>query len=326
MGGNVNIDRVSTIIPTYNDDEYLRKAVESILHQKGFDVELEVILVDSGDSSLPKKVAAEDDRIVYTWTEPEGVAAARNHGLDIATGDAIGFCDADDYWLPSKLASQLPCLEVGADIVYSDEYLLDEGTRYLNNSLPINDADTHHINYFRNGGIGSRSVMARAACFETERFNNNFAAREDPHLWTRLFAEFDTIARVARPLSVKRRRDESLTSDVKLVYEMEQLEIKELVDRYPELEPYREDRLRRALRNYAKRCLETETNITEARRHLWKLLRADGLRSKTGVLFILAWLPRSSQIFYILQRGLWSVQGKNQDEIESSREITLGTF
>lgn len=250
------VERVSAIVPTRDDDEHLRGAVNSVLAQDVEDVAVEVVLVDSGASGLPARIAEGDDRVRYVWADPDGVAAARNRGIDHATGDVIGFCDADDYWLPGKLSAQLPLIREGADIVYSDESILDGGGRYRLSSLPVVDPERHHIDFFREGGVGSRSVLVRSELLDRERFDERFVVREDPHLWTRLFAETDRIARVGDALSVKRRRPDSLTSDPHRVYRMRRLEIADLCQRYPELRPYRGERLRRARTVYAKHWLE----------------------------------------------------------------------
>lgn len=253
MGG---IDRVSAIVPTRDDDEYLRGAVNSVLAQEVEGVDVEVVIVDSGKSDLPHRIAESDSRVRYVWADPEGVAAARNRGIEHATGDVIGFCDADDYWLPEKLSTQLPVIREGAAIVYSDEKILDGGEQYRLSSLPVVDPTRHHVDYFRKGGIGSRSVLVRSELLDRQRFDERFVVREDPHLWTRLFAETNRIARVDEPLSVKRRRPDSLTSDPHRIYRMRRLEIEDLCDRFPELRPFREKRIRRARMAYAKHWLE----------------------------------------------------------------------
>lgn len=300
---------VSVIIPTYNDPEFLDESITSALSQKGVDVNIEVIIVDSSDDDRVKRIIDkyDDQSVQYSWVEPAGVASARNHGLDLATGDVIGFCDADDYWHDEKLAHQLPLLDDGADIVYSDEYLIDNGKSYRLSSLPVTSPETHHIDYFRSGGVGSRSVLARAECFETERFDERFSVREDPHLWTRLFAQFEP-ARVNAALSYKRRREESITSDIDRVYEMELQEIADLIDRYPELEPYREEREMRAKREYAKRLLSETDRVTEARAHLRDVLQSNYRDRRTLIFYAISLVPWGNTILLRgLQRGKWRV-------------------
>lgn len=91
--------KVSVIVPVYNVEKYLRKCVESIKNQTYRN--LEIILVDDGstDSSgvLCEELAKTNNRIIVIHKENGGLSDARNTGLDISTGDYIGFVDSDDY-------------------------------------------------------------------------------------------------------------------------------------------------------------------------------------------------------------------------------------
>ena len=91
--------KISVIIPIYNAEKYLAKCIESVQQQTYRN--LEIILVNDGatDSSINicKKYEKYDERIILIDKANEGVASARNCGLEIATGDFIGFVDSDDY-------------------------------------------------------------------------------------------------------------------------------------------------------------------------------------------------------------------------------------
>lgn len=92
-------NKISVIVPIYNNEFFLNMCIRSIINQNY--TNLEIILVNDGstDRSLDicKKYAAEDKRIIIVDKENGGVSSARNKGLDIATGDYIGFVDSDDY-------------------------------------------------------------------------------------------------------------------------------------------------------------------------------------------------------------------------------------
>ena len=91
--------KISIIVPIYNIEKYLPRCLDSILAQTYKN--LEVILVDDGsvDNSgmIADKYARNDQRINVIHQVNKGVSAARNAGLDLATGDYIGFVDGDDY-------------------------------------------------------------------------------------------------------------------------------------------------------------------------------------------------------------------------------------
>lgn len=90
---------VSMIVPVYQVEKYIAQCIESILNQTFQDFEL--ILIDDGSKDQSGRIcdlyAAKDDRILVIHTENRGAAAARNVGLDHASGRYITFLDGDDY-------------------------------------------------------------------------------------------------------------------------------------------------------------------------------------------------------------------------------------
>ena len=91
--------KISVIVPVYNVEKYINRCVDSIINQTYKN--LEIILVDDGSPDNCGKIcdeyAKKDGRIKVVHKENGGVSSARNIGLDIATGDYIGFIDSDDY-------------------------------------------------------------------------------------------------------------------------------------------------------------------------------------------------------------------------------------
>lgn len=92
-------EKISIIVPVYNVEKYLDNCIRHILNQTYSN--LEVILVDDGstDSSgrICDRYAERDARVHVVHKENGGSSSARNLGLELATGDYIGFLDADDY-------------------------------------------------------------------------------------------------------------------------------------------------------------------------------------------------------------------------------------
>ncbi|OUQ56652.1 hypothetical protein B5E58_10530, partial [Tyzzerella sp. An114] len=91
--------KISVIVPIYNVEKYLNRCVDSIINQTYKN--LEIILVDDGSPDNCGKIcdeyAKKDNRIKVVHKENGGVSSARNVGLNIATGDYIGFVDGDDW-------------------------------------------------------------------------------------------------------------------------------------------------------------------------------------------------------------------------------------
>lgn len=90
---------ISLIVPVYNVRNYLRSCLQSIVEQTYH--HLEIILVDDGSddgsSEICDEYARKDSRVKVLHLSHEGVSAARNAGLEAATGELLGFVDSDDF-------------------------------------------------------------------------------------------------------------------------------------------------------------------------------------------------------------------------------------
>ncbi|MBL9078203.1 MAG: glycosyltransferase family 2 protein [Planctomycetes bacterium] len=100
---------VSVVIPTYNRARLLARAIDSVLAQT--QPAAEVLVVDDGSTDDTAAVVARYGTAVrYLSQRNAGVSAARNHGVRQARCEWVAFLDSDDFWLPEKLARQLPWL------------------------------------------------------------------------------------------------------------------------------------------------------------------------------------------------------------------------
>ncbi len=94
--------RLSVVLPTHNRAGQLARAAASVLTQGFPDIEL--VIVDDGSTDDTPEVIdrlSADPRVrIVGNEEPRGPGGARNQGIDAAQGELLGFCDADDEWLP----------------------------------------------------------------------------------------------------------------------------------------------------------------------------------------------------------------------------------
>ena len=119
---------VSVIIPVYNGGRYLRAALESVFAQtyRPF----EVIVVDDGSADDSGVIAQSFPEVRYIHQTNQGVAAARNNGIETAGGEYFAFLDQDDLWAPEKLKLQVDYLLSHPEIGYTltqQQFFLDPG-------------------------------------------------------------------------------------------------------------------------------------------------------------------------------------------------------
>ena len=97
--------RTSVIIPCFNFDQFLGTTLTSIGIQSV--LPLEIIVVDDGSTTpLVQPPDWHGPELRWVRTKNQGLGAARNFGLKLAKGEFVAFCDADDWWEPTKIEKQ----------------------------------------------------------------------------------------------------------------------------------------------------------------------------------------------------------------------------
>ncbi len=155
---------ISVIIPAYNVEKYIARCLDSICEQKYHD--LEIIVIDDGsDDKTPEicdQYAEKDRRIKVVHKANEGVSAARNTALNIASGDSIAFCDADDYFEPDMLERMHEAMERSSADMVSCGYYEEYEDRVDNYGLGSDESElvlnkyAAYVDYLRMGGrLGS---------------------------------------------------------------------------------------------------------------------------------------------------------------------------
>lgn len=106
---------VSAIVPVRNCERYLAEALESALAQTYLPVE--IFVVDDGSEDGSGEIAKSYVPAVrYIFQTSAGAAAARNRAIPLAKGEFFAFLDADDVWLPDKLALQMAAFDAEPDL------------------------------------------------------------------------------------------------------------------------------------------------------------------------------------------------------------------
>ncbi len=172
---------ISVIIPTYNREKTIMRAISSVLNQTYSDIEC--IVVDDGSTDDTRKIinAVSDPRLKYIYQENSGANAARNRGIHEARGEYIAFQDSDDEWMPLKLESQLRYLqEEDVDICICK----GENVNYPTGApkyRPILEGNQYYP-YERictNVEVGTQTIIAKRKVFEQNLFDEMLKKVQD---------------------------------------------------------------------------------------------------------------------------------------------------
>ena len=156
---------VSVILPVHNGENFLAKAIQSVLNQE--EKNFELLVLDNGSKDQTGKIAQSFPGVRYFYSEIADVNLARNRGIEEAKGEWIAFIDHDDLWLSHKLKTQLAFLRAHPEFEGSiglQKICLEPGMakpHWLKQEL----ADTPHIAYFPSALLVKKEVFARIGTF-----------------------------------------------------------------------------------------------------------------------------------------------------------------
>ena len=184
---------VTALIPAFNAAATIRRAVDLVLAQTYRNLEL--IVVDDGSRDATSEVVAANygDQVrLLRLPRNQGESAATNEGIAAARGDLVAFLDADDEWLPGKLARQVDVLNASPDTV-----LVSCGCRFIDaQGQLIREFGMPPPEFDRNQAwrlllertfIAKPCVVARrSALLAAGPFDTSLAIAEDQDMWIRL--------------------------------------------------------------------------------------------------------------------------------------------
>lgn len=218
---------VSVVIPAYNASGFIAETLESVVGQTYRP--LEIIVVDDGSKDGTPEVVERfaDQGVRLIRQENAGPSAARNRGIETSTGTYIAFLDADDLWLPEKIARQVEVMEQHPDmgLLFGDMVNFGPtgrepvshfeknglGAGYFGDSLWMTDA---FLKIFENNVIPTPAVLVRADLLaRTGGFDERFRFSEDYLLWLRC-ARVTKIGYQQGAMTLRRLHGTNLTRDV----------------------------------------------------------------------------------------------------------------
>jgi glycosyltransferase involved in cell wall biosynthesis len=211
---------VSVVIPAYNAASVLADTISSALDQTY--APLEVVVVNDGSTDDTAAVARSfGDRITYVEQANAGPAAARNAALRVARGELLALLDADDLWMPTRVARCVEILDARPEIgmVTTDAYLIEDGVKTEKRTygdrrkypFPAHESD-QIAEIARRNFLFVGVVFRRALVDECGDLDERIWGAEDYDLWTRFLISGSRAAFVNEPLGWYRRQEGSVSS------------------------------------------------------------------------------------------------------------------
>ena len=191
---------ISVVIPLYNKSPYILRTLESVLNQTYTD--FEVVVVDDGSTDGGEKIVESftDPRIRLVRQANAGVSAARNAGIKAARGEWIAFQDADDQWVPEKLALQMEQIKKKPDIQW-----ISGGFIRVRNGVTVCYKERFKDKWFEADSIISDALVPlaqgyhictitimikREILIDIGGFDENLTSGEDLDLWVRMAVRY----------------------------------------------------------------------------------------------------------------------------------------
>ncbi|NPA73543.1 MAG: glycosyltransferase [Epsilonproteobacteria bacterium] len=204
---------ISVVIPTYNRQGLVKRAIESVINQTL--KPQEIIVVDDGSSDDTKKVL-QNYPVCYIYQPNQGVSAARNRGIKEAKNEWIAFLDSDDEWQEEKLQKQADFHKLNKDILFSHT-----GERWIRGGKevkypkrlkkPYGDCFLDNLSTCK---IAASSVMVHKKVFDkVGYFDEEFRVCEDYDFWLRVSYGFE-VGLVDEPLIVKYAGHSQLSNQI----------------------------------------------------------------------------------------------------------------
>lgn len=217
----MKMPKVDIIIPAYNAAKYLPAAIESVITQTFED--WRILLVDDGSTDGTAEIVAPylerlGPKLKYIYQANMGMSAARNTALRHASAEFLAFLDADDLWLPCRLAESLACFvnrsQVG--LVYGFNARVDEQGLVFDTFDRIQSHAEGCIApyiYMREIDFPCPTITVRKVCVDqVGLFDEELRATEDRDLWLRIALHYE-VALVPKVIAHYRTSPASLTTD-----------------------------------------------------------------------------------------------------------------
>ena len=215
--------KVSVILAAYNEEKYIKKAIESVLNQTLDDFEL--IIVDDGSTDATSKIinSFDDLRIKTIFQTNLGPGASRNNALDIASGDYVTFLDGDDWYGDDLLEIAYgEASKNSTDMTFFQMINYNNGEVYENDWFSLKSFDDSFEDRVFEPSETPGSIFDLSVGVCQKIYNREFLRRidarfpegiffEDMPFFYYVYLKAQRISIIKRHLYYRRKHDESIT-------------------------------------------------------------------------------------------------------------------
>lgn len=215
---------VSAVLTTYNRPDLAKRALHSILAQTYPGLEI-IVVEDGSDSGFEEWIGNIHDRGVKYFRNPRnlGLAASRNAGLKLASGEYIGYLDDDDEWKPERIEKQVEILNKlpgeavnRLGVIYCGTEIRVTGTKRVHLGHPMNHGPLRE-SILRSGAITlpSTCLFSKKALQAVGGFDEKLPSSIDHDIWMKLAANDYEAFALDLPLVIIRTefRKKRMTND-----------------------------------------------------------------------------------------------------------------
>ena len=217
MAENKKMTMISVIMPAYNEEKYIEKALDSVCTQEG-DFSIEILVIDDNSTDDTGKIVSD---MVGKFSDNEnnlnngvsirllansksiGVAEARNLGIKEAKGEYIAFLDADDWWKQGKLKKQIAFMkENNAAFTATGRELMNADGSTTGKIIPIPEKITYKMmlrtNYIPCSSVVMKTELARKFYMCHDELH------EDYIMWMEILKKYDWVYGINSPFLCSR--------------------------------------------------------------------------------------------------------------------------
>ena len=290
---------VAVVLPCYNVEAYLPRALDSVFAQTYTDFQIYAVDDGSLDGTI-RVLGTYAERCCFLFQSHAGPGAARNRGIQMSDSPFIAFLDADDEWLPHKLERQVallkedPTLGLACSLCALYESGKQTGSSWRAAGMPTSGRLFQHL--ARSCFVFTPTVVVRRRCLEeVGLFNESLAVSEDFNLWLRIAARWK-IALLPEVLAINHKRSESLSAAISPLERLGSgvAALEDVQSHCPDLSAAEARALRAALaeRIYFHGSYLLSTGATApARRRLARVLKLQPLHWRTLAKLLLTFFP-----------------------------------